>query len=79
METGNDATTIEEASSRLCDGDLTKEREILLALRAAKIAAYHEMLIAARFHASPMGQGIDGLIAGIKRAIAAADAEAFGR
>lgn len=69
---------LEIGAKRLAAGDQDKERKILQALRAAKIAAYNEMLIAANFHAGPHGQGINGLIAGMHRAIQAAEAEAYG-
>lgn len=45
------------------------EAQVLAALRGAQLASYQEIQLAARFHAGPHGQGIDGFLAGLGRAI----------
>jgi hypothetical protein len=72
--------TIEQAAARLVELILKaepqhREAQMLKALRGAKLVAYRENEMAARFHAGPHGAGITGLIDGIGRAIDSMHAE----
>lgn len=75
--------TLEEAAKRLVQvvreaEPEQAERQVLCALKAAKLVAYRENLMAARFHHGPMGRGLEGLCEGILRAIEALEAEVRG-